>query len=312
LVSNRPDEEDRITRISGPFCVEATIPTPVDWDSDAEEDESADAEDYGSYLDRMLDVLRRAPVLQLAGGKTVTLRNIRPPAKSLSLSVEAIVENGSDHPVALVFGPENGAVTERSVYEAAREAYAKSYAHLYVIGFAIQPNARQLIEECESAVGIPATWVAATPDLMMGDLLKTMRSSQIFSVCGLPDIRLGKLPQAFGHSVQYEVTLRGLDVFDPITMTPSHLPGDNVPAWMLDTDYNGLVFHGSQVFFPRTGAWENLKKALKATHDESVWDHLAGTVSAPFDAGFHGQIAVKVIDDRGSELIVVKSLAQAE
>lgn len=56
-------------------------------------------------------------------------------------------------------------------------------------------------------------------------------------------------------------------------MESLHLKGDNVPAWLLDTDYNGLVFHGSQVFFPRTGTWEHLKKALKATHDESVWDH---------------------------------------
>jgi hypothetical protein len=41
-------------------------------------------------------------------------------------------------------------------------------------------------------------------------------------------------------------------------------PAD-VPVWMLDTDYNGLVFHGSQVFFPRTSAWGSIKKALKAT-----------------------------------------------
>jgi hypothetical protein len=51
--------------------------------------------------------------------------------------------------------------------------------------------------------------------------------------------------------------------------------------------------------------------ALKATHDETVWDHLAGTVSAPFEAGEHGQIAVKVIDDRGNELLVVKNLKDA-
>ena len=67
--------------------------------------------------------------------------------------------------------------------------------------------------------------------------------------------------------------------------SPTICNGDDVPAWLLDTDYNGLVFHGNQVFFPRTGAWEHLKKALKATHDESVWDHLAGTTSAPFDGG---------------------------
>jgi adenine-specific DNA-methyltransferase len=42
-----------------------------------------------------------------------------------------------------------------------------------------------------------------------------------------------------------------------------------------------------------------------------VWDHLAGTESAAFEAGEHGQIAVKVIDDRGNELMVVKTLAEA-
>jgi len=43
-----------------------------------------------------------------------------------------------------------------------------------------------------------------------------------------------------------------------------------------------------------------------------VWDHLAGTTSAPFTAGEHERIAVKVLDDRGNELLVVKPLAEAE
>ena len=51
-------------------------------------------------------------------------------------------------------------------------------------------------------------------------------------------------------------------------------------------------------------------KALKATHDESVWDHLAGDTSAPFEAGEHSTIAVKVIDDRGNEMMVVKRLEE--
>jgi adenine-specific DNA-methyltransferase len=52
-----------------------------------------------------------------------------------------------------------------------------------------------------------------------------------------------------------------------------------------------------------------LKKALKGEYEESVWEHLSGTVSAPFELGEHRQIAVKVIDDRGNELLVVKKLA---
>jgi len=35
---------------------------------------------------------------------------------------------------------------------------------------------------------------------------------------------------------------------------------------------------------------------------------LLGTTSAPFEVGEHKQIAVKVIDDRGNELLVVKKL----
>jgi adenine-specific DNA-methyltransferase len=275
------------------------------------EDGGADPGDgHGAFVERMLEVLRRSPVLHLGAGKSVTLKNVRPPAKTLTLSAEALVDTTA---VAVVFGPENGAVSEILVFEAAREARAKSYSHLYVIGFAIQPNARKLIDNCEETVGIPATYVQATPDLMMGDLLKNMRSSQIFSVCGLPEIALRRAkPGRAGEPQRYVVELKGLDVFDPATMETAPMKAEDVPAWFLDTDYNGLCFHVCQAFFPRTSAWESLKKALKGSYEESVWDHLAGTSSAPFECGEHGQVAVKVIDDRGNELMVIKTLAEAE
>ena len=283
-------------------------------------------------------------MLQLGGGRSVSFKNVRAPAKTLLLSAEAIVEGGipgqpkgldeavqeslerdghalplSGKPVAIVFGPENGAISEMLVYEAAREAHAKQHAHLFVIGFAIQPNARKLIEECERAVGIAATYVQATPDLTMGDLLKNMRSSQIFSVCGLPEVALRRADTKAVTAIAgdpkagkwYQVELLGLDLFDPTTMETEHREGDDVPAWFLDTDYNGLCFHVCQAFFPRTSAWDDLKRSLKAEFEPSVWEHLAGTVSAPFEAGKHGEVAVKVIDDRGNELLVVKNLSEA-
>jgi adenine-specific DNA-methyltransferase len=107
------------------------------------------------------------------------------------------------------------------------------------------------------------------------------------------------------------VELVGLDVFDPISMENHHAKGDDVPAWLLDTDYNGMCFHVTQAFFPRTSAWDALKKALKADYEASLWDHLAGSVSAPFESRKDAQIAVKVIDDRGNELMVVKKLSDA-
>jgi adenine-specific DNA-methyltransferase len=104
------------------------------------------------------------------------------------------------------------------------------------------------------------------------------------------------------------VELLGLDVFDPTTMEVESEPGKNVPAWFLDTNYNRLCFHVNQAFFPRTSAWEGIKKALNGTYDDEVWEHLAGTISTPFEAGEHKEIAVKVIDDRGNELLVTKRL----
>ena len=261
----------------------------------------------------MIEILRKTSILRLEGNRTVALKGVRPPAKSLSLSAEATVANGADKPVAFVFGPENGAVSEKLVYEAAREARAKNYTHLYVVGFAIQPNARQLIEKCDSVVNIPATYVQATPDLMMSDLLKNTRSSQVFSVCGMPEAELRRIKSVDKDSpTKYEVELLGMDVFDPTTLEVHHRKGEDVPAWFLDADYNGLCFHATQAFFPRTGAWENLKKALKGDYEETVWDHLAGTVSAPFEIGENGQVAVKVIDDRGNELLIVKPVSEAK
>lgn len=200
---------------------------------------------------------------------------------------------------------------EKLEYKAAREAHAKNYSHLYVIGLAIQPNARQLVDSSFGVMGVPATYVQMTPDVMMGDLLKNMRSSQIFSVCGLPDVSVRTPPGKDKSDPQlYQVELSGLDVFDPITMETDHRNGNDVPAWFLDTNYNELSFHVDQAFFPRTSAWEGLKKALRSSHDESVWDHLAGTVSAPFEAGDRRKVAVKVIDDRGNELMVVRELEE--
>ena len=70
---------------------------------------------------------------------------------------------------------------------------------------------------------------------------------------------------------------------------------------------------GPKIGLPPDGrAWDSLKPSLKGELEDSVWDHLAGTTSAPFEAGENDEIEVKVIDDRGNELLVVKKLSEAE
>ena len=94
-------------------------------------------------------------------------------------------------------------------------------------------------------------------------------------------------------------------------MGVDHRDGSDVPAWLLDTDYSEMCFHVSQAIFPRTSAWDSLKRALEGAFEDSVWEHLSGTMSAPFTGGETGRVAVNVIDDRGNELLVVKPLAEA-
>ena len=309
VLVDRPETVSDVVRVSGPFAVEGTIPPPME----IEEPETvrtteANADYSGDHITRMLEILRRAPQLRLPGNKTVNFKNIRRPARSMDIHAEGAVTNGEEKPVAFMFGPDNGAVNEQMVFAAAREAYAKSFTHLFVIGFSAQANATKFIQNCAVSVGIPATYVNATMDILMGDLLKTSRASQIFSVTGQPEIKVLKLDS----KDFYQVELLGLDVFKPDTMETDHTAGGTVPAWFLDTDYNELAFHVSQAFFPRTSAWDNLKHALKATYDDSIWEHLAGTVSEPFEAGEKRRVAVKVIDDRGNELMVVKNLDEVD
>jgi adenine-specific DNA-methyltransferase len=287
VLVDRPEQDGGITRVTGPFVVEATIPTPVDWEGDGISDTGvAAAEEHAAFADRMLEVLRRSPTIQLGGNKAVKLEQVRRPAKAMVLNAEAVIAGTTDT-VALVFGPENGAVSEALVHHAWREADRKNYRHLYVVGFAIEPNARQLIESARDTSEVEAWYVQATPDLIMGSLLKTTRASQLFSVCGLPDIDLTPAKKkARGEPDKWVVHLRGVDTFDPSTMESRAV-----------------------AFFPKTGAWDALKRALRAEFDESLFDHLSGDTSAAFEPGEHRTVAVKVIDERGNELLVTKPIA---
>ena len=61
---------------------------------------------------------------------------------------------------------------------------------------------------------------------------------------------------------------------------------------------------------PRTRARDKIKQAIRADFSDAVWDALKSNISPPFIPG--AQIAVKVLDDRGNELLVVKRQEEAK
>ena len=339
VLVDRPEVNTGVVRVAGPFVVEATIAPPQVLDDVAApsatppppaqslDDAIGDADaangglplqvaeptagygDPATHINRMTQVLRQSKTLRLPGNRELVLGDIRRSADSDVLHAEGVDAEGAR--IAITFGPEDGAISSNVVFEAAREAYFLKYTHLYFFGFAIQAKARELLDD-RAKLRVHCTYVTVTPDVAMSDLLKTSRASEIFSVTGLPDavLRPAKNPdksdgKASSTAALWEVELRGLDIFHPETMEQDAIEGQSVPAWMLDTDYDGMCFYATQVFFPKTAAWDNLQKSLKAEFDPSVWEHLAGTVSEPFALGDKRRVAVKVIDERGNELMRV-------
>jgi adenine-specific DNA-methyltransferase len=302
---DRPEINNKITRVCGPFTVEATIQAALTLTEEATESAGAAkaASSPRAYLDRMIEVLRQSKTLRLPGNLILELETVRPLADRDYLHAEAVVKNGSEKRIAIAFGPEDGAIGSEYAYNAHTEALQQGFQQLFLFGFAIEAKAREMLDKLK----IPTAYVAMTPDVVMSDLLKTSRSSEIFSITGLPDVTL----KPAGDNL-HQVEVKGLDIFRPDTMQTDSIEAENLPCWMLDTNYNGMAFCASQVFFPKTGAWDNLQKSLNGEFSESVWDHLAGTVSEPFALGDKRRIAVKVIDERGNELMVVKTAEGAK
>lgn len=290
---DKPEVNNKVTRVCGPFTVEATIqaaqtikeyPSPGSTQENEGVKEAAVYENPRAYLDRMIEALRLSLTIQLPGNKSLQLETVCPLAAAdhEHLHAEAIEQNGDSKRIAVSFGTEDGAINSNHVLEAAREAYHLKYDALYFFGFAIQAKARELLEN-RSKMKLPCSYVAVTPDVVMSDFLKTSKSSEIFSVTGLPDIDFGATGQKTpSGDTLYQVALLGLDIFRPHDLETESIAAENLPCWMLDTDYNGMCFCARQVFFPKTAAWDNLQKSLKGRFSDSVWQHLAGVESEPF------------------------------
>ncbi|MDW5537593.1 MULTISPECIES: site-specific DNA-methyltransferase [Azospirillum] len=306
---DRPEVNKAITRVCGTFTVEATIQAAMSMESAAEGGSAQlQISSPRAYLDRMIEVLRQSKSLNLPGNMTLQLDNVRPLADREYLHAEAVAKDGNEKTIAIAFGPEDGAISENFVRDAHEEAGNSNFRSLFIFGFAIQANAHAL---CPKLRRPETHYISVTPDVVMSDLLKTTKSSEIFSITGLPDVRLEKVGAKDDGTLLYRVVLRGLDIFRPDTMKTDAIEAENLPCWMLDTNHNGLAFYASQVFFPKTSAWDNLQKSLAGQFENSVWGHLAGTISEPFALGDKKRIAVKVIDERGNELMATRAQEDA-
>ena len=128
--------------------------------------------------------------------------------------------------------------------------------------------------------------------------------------CGTAGHFLKKIAKG-EHKGKYIVSLEGFDYYDTKTNSIQRGGKDRIAMWMLDTNYDGRSLYPRQVFFPLSGSrggWERLKKTLRSEIKEDLIDQFKGAESLPFKPENHKKIAVKIIDDRGIESLVIKSL----
>jgi len=312
VLYDRPKIKRGIVRVSGPFTVEA-IPVPVVEDPtqqpipqfEEEETRARISDRGGDYLTAMINLLKQQGSILFPSGKRMELENIRPLNLGFLHAEAETKQNGKTLRVAISFGPQYGPVTAFQVQEAIPTARMNAYNVLIFAGFSFDPETQALIQKVP-VTGLEIHFANISPDVLVGDLLKTTRASQIFTVYGQPDVKL--ISQ---KDDTFIVELLGIDIYDPLTGEVYHSRGEDVAAWFLDTDYDSMTFHICQAFFPGDSkAWQKLQRALKAQIDPDAFEQMRNTKSFPFKAGKHKKIAVKVIDFRGNEVIRVIGLGE--
>ncbi|RLB82012.1 MAG: site-specific DNA-methyltransferase [Deltaproteobacteria bacterium] len=309
ILYDQPEVDRKIVRVSGPFTVEAIPPpvyeveTPIGGEPESIDSfDSTETQPTGeNHIPTLISLLQKDGVT-FPDNKKLNFDVLTARTGGV-LHAEGEAENKR---YAVSFGPLHGPVSLMQVEDGLREAYMGGYDEVIFCGFAFDPEAQAAIS-ANPHPKIKAHASHIRPDVILkdaegGDLLKTTASSQLFTVFGEPDIELVE------RDGEFTIKLLGVDVYDPVSGVVHSESAGRVAAWFVDTDYDKRTFCIVQAFFPNKKDWRKLERALKGILDEDRFDMLTGHASLPFRPGKHKRAAVKVIDQRGNEVMKVVGL----
>lgn len=293
-------------RITGPFTVEA-VPFPSvlsleegeqSLEADASVARSGESLRQHTWRDELLKTGIRGK-----GGQMLKFAELETLPDTRFLHCSGHLDSGER--VVVSFGPEHGALEQKQVELAMREA-GDLFPRPKMIVFCAFTFDPEAAKDIDATKGITALKAQMNTDLLTEDLKKARSNNQSFWLMGQPDVELRQRKDG-----KYEVEVNGFDYFDTGSGELKSGGKKNIAAWSLDTDYDERSLFPRQVFFPMAGAkdgWNKLKKDIKAELDESRLDRLHGTVSLPFEIGESRKVAVKIVDDRGIESLKVIAL----
>jgi adenine-specific DNA-methyltransferase len=335
LLYDKPYEDRKKVRVTGPFTVESLSPhRAIAFSGQVPDDlprseAAADLDGSGpSFEQTILNNLAKAGIQNGVRNERLVFDTIEPHAGNYlqAIADRAGVADGAPGRVALAIGPQYGTVGPSFIKNAVLEVIRngdKSVGLLCVLAFAFDPLALGALEDivdsergfatvqAERSIGpVQIQLVRMNSDLLMGEDLKKTGAGNLFTVFGEPDIAVTLVPGVDGAAEQVVVEILGVDVYDPTTGEVRSNNTDLIALWMIDTDYNGESFFVRHCYF--TGGndpYARLKKALKADIDEDAWATLYRTSSRPFAVPGTRRIAVKVINDYGDEVMKVIEVA---
>jgi len=297
---DKPYQDNKRIRVSGPFTVESLSPHRVLTPDDPSTPAREDLLNTPDFTHTILGNLKSAGVQNTIKNQRLTFDRIEPfPGLWIQAVGEYAEKDGKPRRAAISIGPEHGTVGPDLIKEAAKEAVKGiPFDLLIVCGFAFDPH---VSEEAKRYGDLTVLPTKMNPDLAMGDdLLKKTGAGNLFMVFGEPDLKIDK------KDGKLIVHLKGLDVYDPTTGEIRSNSTDDIACWFIDTDYNNESFIVRHAYFTGAGdPYERLKRALKAEVDESAWSALYSTTSYPFDKPSKGKIAVKMINHYGDEVLKV-------
>lgn len=320
---NDPQPVKGVVRVSGPFTVEAIPPAYVEEEPTGDDDEATPEPRYDTHgaeahIPTLIELLRKDG-LTLKKKQRKQFATLTPRSGGVLHAEGVLAESKAKEGarVAVSFGPLYGQVTARQVEEGVREANLGGFDEVVFCGFAFDAAAQGNIED-KTYGHVRAVMAHIRPDVLMQveeeqgkvNLLKTTAGSQLFTVLGEPEVELLRVETSKRGKSKEEWVLKliGVDLYDPLLDQHRGDWAADVAAWFVDTDYDGRSFCVCQAFFPRKAAWEKLQRALKGTLEEEAFDKLTRTESLPFPTGEHKRAAVKVIDQRGDEVMKVINL----
>jgi adenine-specific DNA-methyltransferase len=324
LLYDKPFEDARKVRVTGPFTVESLSPhrslafagSSVDKTGALNTGTLTDASHGDTTFEQtVLANLRTAGIQNGRRGERLEFEAIDSYA---SAHIQAIGtrdgEDATPRRVGITVGPQYGTVGPSYIKEAAREANrAGDIDLLCVLAFAFDPSVLGSGDGYVSSVEgfanvaaerrlgrVPVLLVRMNADLVMGDELKKTGAANLFTVFGEPDIELVR------EGDNLRVILRGVDVYDPNTGQVRSNETDQVALWMIDTAYNSESFFVRHCYFTGTqDPYSRLRRALGTDISEDAWNTLYRTESRPFPRPETGRIAVKVVNDYGDEVMKV-------